>query len=70
MTHTVSDVDQARSLPVPQPVLAPLTSEAIFLVVCIKPDARSYAIVRSFIGDLPGIYRSVDFRRWRAGCRA
>jgi porphyrinogen peroxidase len=53
--------------PFPQPVLAPLTSAAIFLVVCIKPDPESYATVRSFCGDLPGIFRAVDFRRVEAG---
>src|SRR5580658_10744719 len=53
--------------PIPQPVLAPLTSSAIFLVVCIKPDRESYAAVRSLCADLPGIYRAVDFRRIEAG---
>lgn len=53
--------------PVPQPVLAPLTSAAIFLVVCIKPDRDSYAAVRSLCTDLPGIFRAVDFRRTEAG---
>ena len=53
--------------PVPQPVLAPLTSAAIFLVVCIKPDRESYATVRSLCADLPGIFRAVDFRRMEAG---
>jgi porphyrinogen peroxidase len=53
--------------PVPQPVLAPLTSAAIFLVVCIKPDPGSYATVRSLCADLPGIFRAVDFRRLEAG---
>ena len=48
---------------VPQPVLAPLTRAAIFLVVGVKPDPDSYATVRSLCGDLPGIYRAVDFRR-------
>jgi putative iron-dependent peroxidase len=52
--------------PIPQPVLAPLTSAAIFLVVCIKPDTESYATVRSLCTDLPGIYRAVDFRRIEA----
>ena len=52
---------------VPQPVLAPLTRAAIFLVVCIKPDRESYAAVRSLCGDLPGIFRAVDFRRIEAG---
>ncbi|HTF70670.1 MAG TPA: Dyp-type peroxidase [Edaphobacter sp.] len=53
--------------PVPQPVLAPLTSAAIFLVVCIKPDSESYAVVRSLCADLPGIFRAVDFRRIEGG---
>ncbi|HSZ56030.1 MAG TPA: Dyp-type peroxidase [Tepidisphaeraceae bacterium] len=53
--------------PIPQPVLAPLTSAAIFLVVCIKPDRASYATVRSFCADFPGIFRAVDFRRIEAG---
>ncbi len=48
---------------VPQPVLAPLTRAAIFLVACIKPDPQSCAAVRALLGDLPGIYRAVDFRR-------
>jgi porphyrinogen peroxidase len=48
---------------VPQPVLAPLTRAAIFLVVCLKPDRESYAAVRSLCADLPGIFRAVDFRR-------
>lgn len=53
--------------PVPQPVLAPLTSAAIFLVLCIKPARESYAIVRSLCADLPGIFRAVDFRRVEGG---
>ena len=51
------------SSPVPQPVLAPLTSSAIFLVASIKPDDENYRTVRSFCADLPGIFRAVDFRR-------
>ncbi len=53
--------------PVAQPVLAPLTSAAIFLVVCIKPDNESYSAVRSLCADLPGIFRAVDFRRVEGG---
>src|SRR5262249_42758298 len=52
---------------VSQPVLAPLTRAAIFLVVCVKPDRESYAGVRSLCSDLPGIFRAVDFRRIEAG---
>ena len=39
-------------VPLAQPVLAPLTRAAIFLVVTVKPEAESYATVRSFCGDL------------------
>jgi putative iron-dependent peroxidase len=53
--------------PLPQPVLAPLTSAAIFLVVSIKPDRESYAAARSLCADLPGIFRAVDFRRIEGG---
>jgi porphyrinogen peroxidase len=51
----------------PQPVLAPLTHSAIFLVVSIEPNAESYAAVRSLCIDLPSIFRAVDFRRIEAG---
>src|SRR5580692_6661955 len=53
--------------PAPQPVLAPLTSSAIFLVATIKPDPQSFSTVRDLIADLPGIYRAVDFRRIEGG---
>ncbi|QNI30279.1 Dyp-type peroxidase [Alloacidobacterium dinghuense] len=51
----------------PQPVLAPLTRAAIFLVVCVKPDRESYATMRSFCGDLGGLIRAVEFRDIEAG---
>src|SRR5499427_7518324 len=53
--------------PFPQPVLAPLTSAAIFLVVCMKPDRESYTAVRSLCADLAAIFRAVDFRRREGG---
>jgi len=53
--------------PAPQPVLAPLTSSAIFLVASIKPEAASYSAVRDLCADLPGIFRAVDFRRIEGG---
>lgn len=53
--------------PEPQPVLAPLTSSAIFLVASIKPDPQSFSAVRDLVADLPGIYRAVDFRRIEGG---
>ena len=53
----------AQPAVVPQPVLAPLTRAAIFLVISVKADRDSYPAVRSLCGDLPGIFRAVDFRR-------
>jgi putative iron-dependent peroxidase len=44
----------------PQPVLTPLTSAAIFLVVTIDPGGES--TVRDLIADLSGLQRSVGFR--------
>ncbi len=50
-----------------QPVLAPLTRAAIFLVLCIKRDEKSYAAVRSLCGALEGIFRAVESRELEAG---
>jgi putative iron-dependent peroxidase len=63
----MSAVSSDDSASVPQAVLAPLTSAAIFLVACIKPDGESYATVRSLCADLAGIFRAIDFRRTGAG---
>lgn len=63
----MSAASSQESAPVAQPVLAPLTSSAIFLVACIKPDRESYDAVRSLCTDLPGIFRAVDFRRVEGG---
>src|SRR5215831_12943193 len=52
---------------VAQPVSAPLTRAAIFLVVIINPGADHRATVRSFCGDLPGLIRAVEFRDLEAG---
>jgi putative iron-dependent peroxidase len=52
---------------VPQPVSAPLSRAAVFLVVTIKPDPGNRAVVRSFCGDLPGLFRAVEFRDLEAG---
>lgn len=51
----------------PQAVVAPLTRAAIFLVVCIRPGAESYALLRSFCADLSGLIRAVEFRDIEAG---
>lgn len=63
----MSVIKADKPAPVPQPVLAPLTHSAIFLVACIKPDPESYATVRSLCMDLSGIFRAVDFRRIEGG---
>src|SRR5580698_2573748 len=54
-------------VPLPQPILGPLTRAAIFLVLTIKPEPDSYAAVRSFCGDLAGLIRAVEFRDIEAG---
>ncbi|MGC1581316.1 MAG: Dyp-type peroxidase domain-containing protein, partial [Candidatus Acidiferrales bacterium] len=45
-----------------QPVAAPLTRAAIFLVVTLKPGPESRATVRSFCGELSAIIRAVETR--------
>jgi porphyrinogen peroxidase len=45
-----------------QPVAAPLTRAAIFLVVALKPGSESRATVRSFCGDLGALLRAVETR--------
>ena len=60
-------LNEPKQVPLPQPVLAPLTRAAIFLVVTIKPEPASCAAVRSFCGDLAGLIRAVEFRDIDAG---
>jgi putative iron-dependent peroxidase len=50
-----------------QPVAAPLTRAAIFLVVTLKPGPESRAAVRSFCGDLAALVRAVEFRDLEGG---
>jgi porphyrinogen peroxidase len=45
---------------VPQPVLSPLTTAAIFLVVTIDPGGE--AVARDLLSDLPALERAVGFR--------
>jgi porphyrinogen peroxidase len=52
---------------VPQPVSAPLTRAAIFLVVTINPGPHNRTAVRSFCGDVVALARAVDFRNLEAG---
>ena len=47
---------------VPQPVSAPLTNAAIFLVLTINPGADNRATLRSFCADLGALLRAVEFR--------
>jgi putative iron-dependent peroxidase len=48
--------------PIPQPVTAPLTRAAIFLVVTVNPGGDARRSVRSLCGDLAALVRSVGFR--------
>ena len=52
---------------VPQPVSAPLTRAAIFLVVSINQGPGNRATVRSFCADLRALIRAVEFRDLEAG---
>src|SRR5580704_17433412 len=52
---------------VSQPIVAPLTRAAIFLVVTLKPGDDARGTLRSFCGDLSGIFRAVEYRNIEAG---
>ena len=52
---------------VAQPVAAPLTRAAIFLIVTVNPGSDNRAILRSFCGDLAALLRAVEFRDIEAG---
>ena len=47
---------------IPQPVVAPLTRAAIFLVVTVNPEPDHRAAVRALCGDLAALVRAVGFR--------
>ncbi|HMD32913.1 MAG TPA: Dyp-type peroxidase [Candidatus Acidoferrales bacterium] len=53
--------------PQAQPVAAPLTRAAIFLVVTLNPGVENRAAVRSLCGDLAGLLRAVEFRDLEGG---
>jgi putative iron-dependent peroxidase len=68
------DPDRKSALELPdkmpvlaQPVSAPLTRAAIFLVAALKPGSDVRATLRSFCGDLPALFRAVEFRDLEAG---
>jgi len=52
---------------VAQPVAAPLTRAAIFLVATMNPGLDSRAAMRSFCGDLAALVRAVEFRDLEGG---
>src|SRR5262245_30846521 len=52
---------------VSQPVAAPRTRAAIFLVVAIKPTPEIRATLREFCGDVAALFRAVEFRNLEAG---
>ena len=63
-----SEISAAGRLPaVAQPLAAPLTRAAIFMVVALKPGADNRTIVRSFCGDVAALVRAVEFRDLEAG---
>jgi len=63
-----SDRESPNRLPIiAQPVSAPLTRAAIFLVVTIKPGSDVRTTLRSFCGDLSKLFRAVEFRDLEAG---
>src|SRR5260370_36692614 len=45
-----------------QPVSAPLTRAAIFLVVTLKPGTEHRRTIRSFCRDLAAVLRAEEFR--------
>jgi putative iron-dependent peroxidase len=50
-----------------QPIVAPLSRAAIFLVATLKTGDDARATLRSFCGDLGGILRAVEYRNTEAG---
>jgi putative iron-dependent peroxidase len=51
-----------RSPTLAQPVAAPLTRAAIFLVATLNPGSENRDTLRSFCGDLAALVRAVEFR--------
>ena len=63
MADAISETDAV----VAQPVSAPLTRAAIFLVVTINKGEDDVGAVRSFCADFAGLVRAVEFRDLEAG---
>src|ERR1700730_2358402 len=51
-----------RIHPIAKPVVAPLTSAAIFLVVTLRPGPDNPATIRTFCTDLAALLRAVEAR--------
>src|SRR6202046_144677 len=64
MADAISGID---AVVVAQPVSAPLTRAAIFLVMTINPGEDNRAAVRSFCADFAGLVRAVECRDLEAG---
>jgi len=64
----ISAPGAGRCLPaIAQPVAAPLTRAAIFLVATVNPGLDNRATVRSLSGDLAALLRAVEFRDLEGG---
>ena len=59
--------ESAGGTGIAQPVAAPLTRAAIFLVVTINPGFNNSATIRSLCGDLAALLRAVEFRDIEGG---
>ena len=66
-SDSISAQASAPAVAVSQPVSAPLTSAAIFLVVTINPGDENRAPVLSLCADLSGLLRAVGFRSPEGG---
>jgi putative iron-dependent peroxidase len=63
----MSTPEAGRRRAVSQPVAAPLTRSAIFLIATINPDFDNRATLRSLCGDLAMLFRAVEFRDLEGG---
>ncbi len=61
--HRVRDGSKA----IPQPVVAPLTRAAIFLVLKINPGDKNHSAISSLCGDMSALVRAVGFRELEQG---
>jgi putative iron-dependent peroxidase len=67
-TDTISAPQAAGGSPaLAQPVAAPLTRAAIFLVATLNPGLENRATLLSFCGDLAALFRAVEFRDLEGG---